>query len=231
MKYECQDCRKRFKANTDGERDDLTCPKCGGSLRARQEVVPKEPTSNEADAAGLVPSPASDVETDVPDKKRCPFCKENIHRDAVKCPHCRSDQPKPATPRRPPPQSGDLGCILQIAVGIGAIGLLIIILVSEWQESFGRKPRRKGRGDDSSSSPQRSVWERMADVHPDTTASELQEVYGYTRSAKFSRRASREETVAAYVTLKQQGYSRDGAKEALKSMLDSDDTSRIFRNQ
>ena len=49
-------------------------------------------------------------------KKRCPTCKERIHKDARKCPHCQSEQPMSA------PQGIVAVIVLIVMVGLGLLG-------------------------------------------------------------------------------------------------------------
>jgi len=44
------------------------------------------------------PSASSPVPTVATDFKKCPFCAELIRREAIKCKHCGSELPLPATP-------------------------------------------------------------------------------------------------------------------------------------
>ena len=49
-------------------------------------------------------------------QKRCPTCKERIHKDARKCPHCQSEQPWSA------PQITGAVIGLIVLVGLGILG-------------------------------------------------------------------------------------------------------------
>ncbi len=49
-------------------------------------------------------------------QKQCPTCKEHIHNDARKCPHCQSDQPLSA------PQLTGVVIGLIVFVGLGVLG-------------------------------------------------------------------------------------------------------------
>jgi hypothetical protein len=38
-------------------------------------------------------------------RKKCPFCKESVHRDAVVCPHCQRDYKDPTSKTSDEPQT------------------------------------------------------------------------------------------------------------------------------
>lgn len=99
VRFACCCCGQHLEVNSEAAGQNLDCVGCGASV-----IIPELST---------IPPELPDQ---APTTKRCPFCAETVHRDAIKCKHCGEflhsslRQVGPSLPPSQPVAPGGTGC-------------------------------------------------------------------------------------------------------------------------
>jgi DNA-directed RNA polymerase subunit RPC12/RpoP len=130
FKFKCPHCQQSLEAATDMSGSDVQCPVCGNTIVIPEPV--KVPSIPPPPDTTIIPQ-CDDWELP-PRYKICPFCAEEIMRNAIKCKHCgeylvnrENDQPKKNT--IVVNQKGGGGCGLIVIIALGIILAVVLLAI------------------------------------------------------------------------------------------------------